>query len=132
MRALSLFLLLSVASGGTASESESRVFVGDHLAIVISGVPEDEIQQISGMYEVGETGTINLPHVGEISVSGQTALVAQFVVEQSFKREGIFTAPSIKVAIHSSRCGPPQTVTVTGGVAVPGPVPFKRSQLREG
>lgn len=113
-------------SGGAQSarlvstESNAGYLVGptDVLEISVFKVPE-----LSKSVQVADTGTINLPLVGEVRVSGKTANE----IEQDLTRQlgaRYLKSPQVTVMVkdHNS-----QRVTIEGAVRRPGVYPIKGS-----
>jgi len=98
---------------------------GKTIQISISGVPEKDRSEITGLYPVAETGTINLPHIGEIHAAGLGTAQLQISLQERYKQKGIFTNPTIQVIdTVNGKDVNQETVVVGGQVRSRGMVPY--------
>src|ERR1700748_2582988 len=67
---------------------------GDQIEMKLGGVPSAEISAVSGIYTVDGDGSVNLPHIGRVSISGQTPGTAQSTIETVYKSRDIYTNPN--------------------------------------
>jgi protein involved in polysaccharide export with SLBB domain len=95
------------------------------LTITISGVPEAEKSQISGLYPVSENGNINMPYIGQIRAVGFKCDQLGTILQQRYKSSGIYTNPTIQVvATDVGAKGNQELVTLGGQIRKAGPVPY--------
>lgn len=99
---------------------DAVIRVGDAVDIRLGGVPAEEIQQVSGQYQVDGQGFLNLPHVGKIKAADMTQAAMQTAIEAAYKSQQIYSNPTITVSIPSSA----RFVNVGGDVRSPQRVPF--------
>jgi polysaccharide export outer membrane protein len=104
------------AAGATARNSAYKVGSLDVLDISVFKVPE-----LSKIVQVADTGTINLPLLGEVPAAGRTAQE----IEQDLTRKlgaKYLNSPQVTVFVkeHNS-----QRVTVEGAVRKPGVYPIR-------
>lgn len=119
---LSLFFLVLLPC-----QARSEIQPGSTLRIQIMGVPLDEKAKIDSMYPVGESGTVNLPYVGQIHAAGLSSENLSKTIESALKRGGIFDNPTIQVFSNAGEDGPQeQFVHVGGQVLKTGPVQFRK------
>ena len=112
-----------LATSGAAAPIQS----GKSIQISISGVPEKDRSEITGLYPVAETGTINLPHLGQVRAAGLVTTQLQESLQDLFKRAGVFTNPTIQVIDTTDKGAVNhETVVVGGQVRDRGMVPFSK------
>lgn len=120
-----LLLVLSVTFAsrpGLAQNTEQLLRPGDSIIIKLSGVPPEEITVISNSYDIGDSGTINLPYIGEVRAAGVRPSQLQKNIEGAYKTAEIFTHPTIQVSTNQQN--PTQVIYVSGEVKTPRSVPL--------
>jgi len=122
--------VLAVAVGVTCLPvARAGVEIGDTVKLSIRGVPNDEQQQVNGVYRVGDTGGLRLPLLKErLNVRGLTADQLAAVAERAYREAGIYQNPSIEVEVMAGpETAPAATIVSIGGqVNKAGPVPFRK------
>jgi polysaccharide export outer membrane protein len=119
-----LVLLALTANVLRAQNSEIPLTPGDRISIAIGGVPPEEVPQISKVYTVSDSGTINLLHIQEVRAAGLKPSALQRTIENTYKSQEIYTNPTVTVSIDSIAGDTGRQVYVSGVVA-PGPKPYK-------
>jgi len=124
MRALisALFATVSVAVQAAApipqaDPKASAVVIrsGDVFDMRLGGVPPDIASEYALQYSVGSEGTVNVPLVGEIKVSGLTPSEVERRVQAKMIADKIFTHPSVMIVVSPAA----RFVSVGGGVKMP-------------
>ncbi len=87
---------------------------GDRLAVTVFGQAD-----MSGEFEVDETGNIALPLVGAVSVRGKTPRELEKGLEAQLGRSRLMTDPKVSVAVARYR-----PVYILGQVTRPGAYPY--------
>jgi protein involved in polysaccharide export with SLBB domain len=82
----------SVAAEGNAAP---KLQPGEHCALTIRRIPNEEIRRFNGRYRVDLKGGITIPYAGRIQVEGLTIEEAQKAMEDSLMNKGIFRRPEI-------------------------------------
>jgi polysaccharide biosynthesis/export protein len=127
-----LYLMLVAILGKTAAIAqvgELPLRKGDRVTISIGGIPDNEIQQIRGVYTVSDDGTIPLLYIGNVRAVGMKPSALQRSIEQAYISQEYYTRPTVVVSIDGGGEGGGITtrfVTVIG-VNKPGTVPYKQS-----
>jgi len=103
----------AVLKSVTAQEIALRE--GDQLEIRLGGVPSEEIQQVSGVYQVDGQGFVNMPHIGRIKAAGLSQADLQSAIESGYKNQQIYTNPTITVNVPTTA----RFVNVGGDVKMP-------------
>jgi len=124
---LSLLLLATAAGAQSAPEAQApktqAYFIRaiDQLRISVFG--EDDLSTIS---RVDAKGTVNLPLVGEVKVSGQTLSQAERTIEAAYRDGRFLRKPQVTVSIEAYA---PREVSIQGQVKNPGryPLPIESS-----
>ncbi|MEI6534385.1 MAG: polysaccharide biosynthesis/export family protein [Verrucomicrobiaceae bacterium] len=121
-----LFMLLSLAFGSSpslAQNTEQLLRPGDIVVVKLSGVPTEEMTVVSNTYDIGDSGTINLPYIGEVRAAGVRPSQLQKNIESAYKSAEIFTHPTIQVT-PSRDANNTQVIYVSGEVKQPRAVPI--------
>ena len=120
---LLLVLLMTCGSRSTlAQNTEQLLRSGDSIIVKLSGVPPEEITVVSNSYDIGDSGTINLPYIGEVRAAGVRPSQLQKNIEGAYKSAEIFTHPTIQVSANQQN--PTQVIYVSGEVKTPRAVPI--------
>ncbi len=93
---------------------------GDQVELRLGGVPPQEIEQISGQYQVDGQGFINLPHIGKIRAAGLAQAELQTTIEAAYRNQQIYTNPTITINVPTQA----RFVNVGGDVKTPRRVEF--------
>ena len=101
--------LLSLAAPGLASE---KLGIGDAIRVTVFQQPD-----LTTEARISERGTIAMPLVGEVKVSGLTPAEAGASIGESLKRGKYLKNPQVAVALTTLRS---QQVSVLGHVSRPG------------
>ncbi len=126
---LSKWMLALAVEAMCLSGADAGVEIGDSVKLTIKGVPNEEQQQVTGIYRVGDGGGLRLPLLKErLPVRGLGADQIASAAESAYRAAGIYKTPSIEVEVVN---GPEQpggaaVVSVGGQVAKAGPVPYRK------
>ena len=128
MKAFSIIFLLFLCSlsvvRGQGGELPLRK--GDRVTVSVGGIPDNEIQQIRGVYTISDEGTIPLLYIGPVRAAGLKPSALQRTIEQRYISEEIYTRPTVVVSIDGGEStATMRSVTVTG-VNKPGAIPYKQ------
>ena len=109
----------------SAQKRESKIKPTDTILIRISGVPQEDMLQISNPYQVSEKGTFPLLHIGLIQAEGFTPSQLSRRIEEFYVKAEIFTRPSVTVSTPE-KAGPEaiRRVTISGEVRANQRAPF--------
>jgi polysaccharide biosynthesis/export protein len=107
--------------GARAEAPAYRIRATDKLSIRV--FQEDDLTMIS---RVDSKGTVNLPLVGEVRVSGETLSDAERTIEAAYKDGRYLRNPEVTVAVEEYA---PREVSINGQVKNPGrfPLPVESS-----
>ena len=120
---LILTLIVLCASLAPAQNKEQPLRPGDQIDIQISGVPPEEVTQISHVYRISELGTISLLHLNEVPAAGVKPSELERTIVALYKSKEIYTHPTVSVSVDAA--GFERVVYVSGAVTKPGPVPMR-------
>ena len=113
---LALFLtLLSAASTATAQQSAYTLNAGDTIRVHVYGEPDLSFERLL----IGQNGRISYPFLGELKVTGKTAVEVQQTLGAGLKPDYLID-PRISVSIVKYR-----PFFVNGEVKKPGGVDFQ-------
>jgi protein involved in polysaccharide export with SLBB domain len=115
-----LLTMLSLAWFSPAAD----IISGRGIEIRIQGVPPEEKGRIDGVYSVSGSGTVRMPLIGEVSVSGMTTNSAAAKLEAIYRNAGIYTTPTFQISASGADAVRQDMVTISGFVSGPGPKPF--------
>jgi polysaccharide export outer membrane protein len=110
-------LSLAAVAGWT---QDVRLREGDQVEIRLGGVPQEEVIQVTGPYQVDGQGFVNMPHIGKIRAAGLTQAELQSAIEGTYKSQQIYTNPTITINVPAQA----RFVNVGGDVKVPQRVPY--------
>jgi protein involved in polysaccharide export with SLBB domain len=99
----------------SARAADAPLRVGDTFDLRIGGVPPDDVIAINSSYTIDGTGGLNLPYIGKITVAGMTSSQIQALIERTYVDRGIYTHPTITLAIAQTA----RFVNVGGHVKAP-------------
>lgn len=117
---LLVFALLSPALAGLES--------GEQINLTIRGVSSAEQEKISGIYRVGESGSVRLPLLeGLVAARGLTPEQFARAAEAAYTNSGIYSQPAIEVeVIQGTDTQIASVVSLGGQVRRAGEVPFRK------
>lgn len=121
------FLIFAVASAIVSPLLPAQIQPGRAVQISIMGVPAEEKSRISTTYPVSESGTITMPFIGTVRVSGMLAEDVSRTLAQRYKAAEIYTDPVFHVIDSNAKSIEQQVVYVGGDVGRTGPVPYNRT-----
>ena len=105
----------------------AQIQPGRAIQITISGVPAEEKNRFDPIYPVSETGTINMPFIGQVRAAGLRAEQLASILQNRYKEAGIYTNATFQVIDSSAKRIEEQVVYVGGEVRRTGPVPYNRT-----
>ena len=109
-----------------AQSGEIPLGPSDRIQISVGGIPTEEVVQLSKLYTVSDSGTINLLHIGEVKAAGVKPSELQRKIEQAYIAAEIYTNPTVTVSIDQANDPTSRLVYVVSGAERNGPVPFKQ------
>jgi polysaccharide export outer membrane protein len=92
-----------------------RLGVGDVVRLITVG--DDTL---TGEFQVGASGKVALPLLGEMQASGQTPDVLAVEIRQALVKGNLYNAPSVSVEVTTYR-----PIFVLGEVSKPGQYPYQ-------
>ncbi|MCB1275188.1 polysaccharide biosynthesis/export family protein [Prosthecobacter sp.] len=102
---------------------ELALKANDRVTISIGGIPDNEVPQISKVYTISDSGTVNLLHIGEVRAAGLKPSSLQRSIEQTYVAREIYTRPTVTVSIDGD-AATARTIYVISGAVRNGPVPY--------
>jgi protein involved in polysaccharide export with SLBB domain len=120
-------LAVLFAIGCVSSTVLAQIQPGRAIQITVSGVPADEKARFDPIYPVSESGTINMPFIGQVRAAGLRGDQLAAALESRYKSAGIYTHPTFQVIDSSSKKIEEQVVILGGQVRAPGPKPYNRT-----
>jgi len=98
-----------------AQASSYKLDTGDLLRVTVFNDP-----RLTGEFRVTDTGSIALPLVGAVPVSGRTTSEAERAIERSLRSRNLFNEPAVAVEVQEYR-----PVFVLGMVERGGQTPYQ-------
>jgi len=89
--------------------------LGDRVTVTVYDEPN-----LSGVYDVNPTGSLDLPLIGSVRAVGQTPVEVERVVEGRYKGGKFLEAPHVTITVVEYR-----PVYIFGEVARPGSYPYR-------
>jgi polysaccharide export outer membrane protein len=120
-----LCLLILTSSAVLAQNKELPLRAGDQFGVQISGVPADEVTQISHAYRISEKGTITLLYLEEVEAAGMKPSELEHKIATLYKSKEIYTHPNITVSVDTGSKEGSRVVYVSGEVKIPGGVAYR-------
>ena len=120
-------LVCLAALCGLCAPAWAQIQPGRAINITISGVPAEEKTRFDLVYPVSDSGTINMPFIGQVKAAGLRGNQLAAILESRYKAAGIYTHPTFQVIESTSDKIAEQVVVVGGQVRRPGPVPYNRT-----
>lgn len=118
------FFFLSIL----ASPAHAGLESGEQINVTIRGVEPAEQQKISGIYRIGETGSVRLPLLTELlAARGMTPEQFARAAEAAYQKAGIYSRPAIEVeTVQGKDQQGPALISVGGQVRRSGDTPFRK------
>ena len=119
MKAILIFVAALLLAASAMSQNVP-LRPGDQIELRLGGVPPQEIEQVSGQYQVDGQGFLNLPHIGKIRAAGLAQAELQDTIEAAYRSRRIYTNPTITINVPTQA----RFVNVGGDVKTPRRVEF--------
>jgi len=105
MKTLLTLFLTTLLSLGDAIKTDTQI------VITIQGVPQADAADFNKSYTVYEDGSIRIPLVGDVKASGKTPAQLARHIEAIYKKEEIYTTPTVNVIYQNDDEVDQKTVT---------------------
>jgi len=110
------------------SPAISQIEAGSSVQISIMGVPGEEKAKIDAIYPVSESGTVNMPFIGNVRAAGLRPESLAASIQGAYRSAQIYNDPTIHVISTREGAGVREQVVHIGGqVRGPGPKPFQKN-----
>lgn len=110
------------------SPALSQIETGSSVQITIMGVPGEEKSKIDAIYPVSDSGTVNMPFIGNIRAAGLRPEALAVSIQNAYKTALIYNDPTIQVISTREGAGVREQVVHVGGqVRRTGPVAFQKN-----
>lgn len=110
------------------SPAFSQIESGNSVQITIMGVPGEEKSKIDAIYPVSESGTVNMPFIGNVRAAGLRPETLAVSIQNAYKSAEIYNDPTIHVISTREGSGVREQVIHVGGqVRRTGPVAFQKN-----
>ena len=119
IRIAMVFLMMAACAAALAQEQ--KLGPGDTVRVTVFGQPD-----LTTEARIGERGTVDLPLVGPVRVTGRTPVDAAHVIADALKKGEYLKAPQVTVALTTVRS---RQVSVLGLVLRPGRYPIEEANL---
>lgn len=123
----SIAICLTVAFS-LLSPALSQIEAGSSVQITIMGVPGEEKSKIDAIYPVSDSGTVNMPFIGNVRAAGLRPETLAASIQNAYKAAQIYNDPTIQVISTREGAGVREQVVHVGGqVRRTGPVAFQKN-----
>ena len=122
-RILSCIIAVCALATAHAQNGELALKANDRVTISIGGIPDNEVPQISKVYTISDSGTVNLLHIGEVRATGLKPSTLQRTIEQTYIAREIYTRPTVTVTTDDS-ASTARMIYVISGCAKNGPIAY--------
>jgi protein involved in polysaccharide export with SLBB domain len=106
---------LLVLTSSLLAEIAPLIRTGDVFEMRLSGMPQDVAADFAVQYTVGQEGTVNVPFIGGVKVSGLTPAQVEREMQAKLIAGKIFTHPTVIINVLAGS----RFVFVGGGVKSP-------------
>ena len=98
-----------------SAQNVPLIRTGDTFEMRLSGMPVEFAAEFSLQYTVGQDGTVNIPLLGEMKVTGMSANQLERAIQTKLVAEKIFTRPTVIITVGQAA----RFVSIGGGVRAP-------------
>jgi polysaccharide export outer membrane protein len=122
MKRICLFLIATAFSvSHLIAEPVALIRPGDTFDMRLTGAPPDVIAELGNLqFTVGQDGSVNIPLIGKLKVSGLTSSQVEDAVQNKYIADKIFTKPTVIINLMQGA----RFVSVSGGVRAPQRMPW--------
>lgn len=124
MKRASILVLCSMLLALAGRLPAQTIRPNEAVQITISGVPQEDQQQINNTYPVSAGGSVSLPHIGAVAAAGSSPEAVARRIESAYKAGQIFTNCVVNVIANADPRLTEKKITVGGQVRRPGPVQY--------
>lgn len=126
MNTKSLLLVVFAAMLGVGGATAQLIQPNSAVTISVQGVPGDDRGTINNTYPVSQSGTINMPYLGQVRAAGMLPEQLAASLQSLYRNAEIYNNPTFQVIADNVAGGVTQQVVHVGGyVGSPGPKPFR-------
>ena len=119
------FILGLILSAFMPAVASAQIQPGKSINITIANVPDEDKATVTGTYPVSDSGTVNVPFLGNVPAAGMSDAALASSLQSRYRSAGIYRNPTIQVFSTGVGIRPEdQIVTVGGHVKRPGTVPY--------
>ncbi len=109
-----------------ATQAESvAIRSGDVFDMRVTGIPSDVAigdGTANLQYAIGQDGIVNIPLLGKMKITGLTSSQAEDQIQAKYMTDKIYTRPVVIISVQQAQVQ--RSVTITGGVRIPGKQPW--------
>ena len=125
---LDLFRSILLTLACLISPIVAQIESGTSVQITIMGVPSEEKAKIDAVYPVGQSGSVNMPFIGNIRAAGLQPESLAASIQNAYRSAQIYSNPTIQVIdTRGGLTAKEQMVHIGGQVRRPGPVAYQRN-----
>jgi len=120
----SILAILVIAAACAFQASAQTIQAGQAITISVQGVPDGDRGTINNSYPVSQSGTINMPYIGQVTAAGLLPEQLAAKLQTEYRNAQIYTNPTFQVFATDGESIVRQVVHLGGYVRSPGPKPF--------
>src|SRR5919198_5581362 len=122
IRILTVLLTLALAAPGFAQAAADNLGAGDTVHVTVFQQPD-----LTTDARISDAGTIAMPLVGSVKISGQSTREAADTIAKALKDGQFLKSPQVAVALTTVRS---RQVSILGLIVHPGRYPLEESHAR--
>jgi len=115
---------LVIAAACAFQASAQTIQAGQAITISVQGVPDSDRGTINNSYPVSQSGTINMPYIGQVRAVGMLPEQLAANLQTQYRNAEIYTNPTFQVFATDGESIVRQVVHIGGYVRSSGPKPF--------
>lgn len=124
MNIKAIFTTILIGTACSIQASGQTIQAGQAITISVQGVPDSDRGTINNTYPVSQSGTINMPYIGQVSAAGMLPEALAASLQARYRSAEIYTNPTFQVFASSAESIVSQVVHIGGYARSTGPKPF--------
>lgn len=124
MNIKSIISIVFICAACALQTNAQKIESNQAITINVQGVPDADRSTINNTYPVSQSGTVNMPYIGQVRAAGLLPEQLASSLQSQYRNAQIYSNPTFQVIATSSDTIVSQVVHVGGYVRRTGAVPF--------